>query len=65
LIVEAIERARALLEQPNVWRAVLAVADLVPKRGTLPGDKIIRVATAALTDADIKSDEIGDLADCA
>jgi hypothetical protein len=44
---------------------VLAVADLVPKRGTLPGSKIIPVAMAALTDADIKSDKIGDLADCA
>jgi hypothetical protein len=65
LIAEALEHALALLEQPNVWRAVLAVADLVPRRGTLPGSKIIPVAMAALTDADIKSDEIGDLADCA
>jgi hypothetical protein len=56
LIVEAIERARALLEQPNVWRAVLAVADLIPKRGTLPGDKIIRVATAALADEPWRND---------
>jgi hypothetical protein len=56
LIAEAIERAMALLEQPNVWRAILAVADLVPKRGTLPGDKIIRVATAAFADEPLRND---------
>jgi hypothetical protein len=56
LIVEAVERATALLEQLNVWRAVLAVADLIPRRGTLPGDKIIRVATAALADEPLRND---------
>jgi hypothetical protein len=49
LIAEALAAAVALLERPNVWRAVLAVADLIPKRGTLPGRKAIRVAVAALT----------------
>jgi hypothetical protein len=48
LIVAAIEAATAMLEQPNVWRAVIAVADLVPRRGILPGDTIVRAATAAL-----------------
>jgi hypothetical protein len=35
---------------------VLAVADLIPRRGTLPGDKIIRVATAALADEPLRND---------
>jgi hypothetical protein len=56
LIAEALEHAVALLEQPNVWRAVLAVADLVPKRGTLPGSTIIPVAMAALADDPLRND---------
>jgi hypothetical protein len=56
LIAEALEHAVALLEQPNVWRAALAVADLVPKRGTLPGSKIIPVAMAALADDPLRND---------
>jgi hypothetical protein len=54
LIEETIRKAMRLLEQPNVWRAVLAVADLLPKRGTVPGDKIIQVAMAALADEPLK-----------
>jgi hypothetical protein len=45
LIAGAIEAAAALLERPNLWRAVLTVADLIPARGTLPGDKIIRAVS--------------------
>jgi hypothetical protein len=45
---EAINTAREMIERPEVWRAVLAVADLLPPVGKIDGKKVARVAVRAL-----------------
>ncbi|RVA12956.1 hypothetical protein EN932_10445 [Mesorhizobium sp. M7A.F.Ca.US.002.01.1.1] len=47
----ALERAVSLIEKPHVWRAVQAVADLLPSRGSVAGRKIYHAASRALGSA--------------
>jgi len=44
----AVQRAAALMQDPKIWGAVLAVAALIDGRLRTPGAEILRVALAAL-----------------
>ena len=45
---EAADRAITLFERKDVWRAVLAVADILPAKGVVKGDRIARIVLASM-----------------
>jgi len=47
-IAEAINRARYLISQPNVWAAVTSVADNMPDRGKMAGKWVVGLCRSAL-----------------
>jgi hypothetical protein len=48
----AVQRATVLMQTPKIWAAVLAVAALVDGRLRTPGADIVRVALAAMEEAE-------------
>ena len=50
-IAEAISRAQVLISQPDVWAAVTSVANNMPNRGKMSGERVVRLVQAALVGA--------------
>jgi hypothetical protein len=50
-IEEAIRRATFLIRQPEVWSAIVHVADNMPNRGEMPGSLVATIAKTSLTAA--------------
>jgi len=50
LKTRTLARAAELVERPDVWRAVLAVADNLPTRGRIEGAEIARIVAEAIAE---------------
>jgi hypothetical protein len=48
LMESTLARAHELIEQPDVWRAVLAIADRLPNKGRVEGTEVARIVLTAL-----------------